>query len=171
MAAAPEQHLNEIVAGFATGMLVTRMADGGMHARPLAVAADPQRKDGGIIYFATSIKSPKVAEIEGDPSVLVTFQGKATWAVIAGAAEVVRDRALIERLWSEDWRVFFPGGRDDPDVCILAITPCAGEYWDDRGMAALTASAKGAITRATGRRLDTDEAHDHAKVQRGKPRR
>jgi general stress protein 26 len=77
MAAASEQRLNEIVAGFATGMLVTRSADGGMHARPLADAADPQGKEGDTIYFATSIASPKVAEIEANPVVLVTFQGKA----------------------------------------------------------------------------------------------
>jgi hypothetical protein len=90
--------------------------------------------------------------------------------VIAGTAEVVRKRALIDRLWSEDWRIFFPGGQDDPELCILAITPRAGEYWDDRGVAGLTSSAKSTMALAMGRRLKTDEAHDHAKVQHGKPR-
>jgi general stress protein 26 len=171
MGAEQEEHLQEIVAGFSTGMLVTRTAGGGMHARPLAVAADPQRKQGGPIYFATSIESPKVAEIEAEPNVLVTFQGKARWAVVAGTAEVVRDRSLIDRLWSDDWRIFFPDGPGDKYLCILAIRPSAGEYWDDRGAAGARSSARGAVARAAGRRLETDEAHDHAKLQPGKPRR
>jgi general stress protein 26 len=168
---AEEDHLEEIVAGFATGMLVTRASDGGMHARPLAVVRDPKQKSGGSTYFATSIESPKIGEIEADPNVVVTFQGKARWAVIYGAAEIVRDPELIGRLWSEEWRVFFPDGWKDKSLCLLAITPKSGEYWDDRGPAGAEAVARSAAALATGRRLDTDEAHDHAKVrQRGSRR-
>jgi len=167
---AEEDHLEEIVAGFATGMLVTRTSDGGMHARPLAVVRDSKHKRGSI-YFATSIGSPKVGEIEADPNVVVTFQGKARWAVIHGAALIVRDPELIDRLWSEEWRVFFPDGPKDKSLCLLAITPKSGEYWDDGGPAGAEAAARSAAALATGRRLETDEAHDHAKVrQRGSRR-
>jgi general stress protein 26 len=169
--AAEERHLREIVDSFSTGMLVTHAPDGGMHARPLALARDPQDRGSGRTYFATSIESPKVSEIAADPNVVVAFQGEARWAVIYGAAEIVRDRELIDRLWSEEWRVFFPDGRDDPSLCILAITPTAGEYWDDRGEAGAKSAARTAAAVATGRRLETDEAHDHARVHPRKARR
>jgi hypothetical protein len=45
MAAEQERHLEGIIESFSTGVLVTRAPDGGMHARPLAVAPDPQRKE------------------------------------------------------------------------------------------------------------------------------
>ena len=143
------------------------------YARPLAIAAGPQQPSesgSGPIYFATSIESPKVHEIEANPHVLVTFQGKARWAVIAGRGSGARP-ALIDRLWSDDWRVFFPDGRADKLLCILAVTPSAGEYWDDRGMAGVRSSSRSAIACATGCRLETDEAHDHTKVQPAMPRK
>ena len=73
MNATPRQNLYQLIKGFKTAMLVTRARQQAMHARPLAVADVPE--DGDIL-FATSSRSPKVAEIAADPRVLVTFQGK-----------------------------------------------------------------------------------------------
>lgn len=162
---AEAEHLKEIVAGFSTGMLVTHMRDQGMHGRPLAVVQVPEQRDDGSVYFATSIEAPKISEIEADPNVLITFQGKARWAVVYGTAVIVRDTHLISRLWSEELRAFFPDGPEDKLLCILAITPEKGEYWDDRGPAGAEAAGRSAAAVASGRRLETDEAHDHAKVQ------
>ena len=78
-------------------MLVTRSSDGGMRARPLAIA------DGGddeTLYFSTSIESPKVREIEADPHVNVVMQDGRRYVSLSGVAKVVRDRGIIERLWS-----------------------------------------------------------------------
>jgi len=162
----PEQRkFRDIIGSFSTGMLVTRSARGSLHARPLATVTDPQGAQGGTIHFATSLDSPKVKEIEADPTVLVTLQGKARWAVVHGTAVVVRDRAVIDRFWSEEWRVFFPGGRTDPLLCLLEFTPMAGEYWDDRGIAGVRAAANRDRALAAGRSLETDDAHEHAKVQ------
>jgi general stress protein 26 len=85
-------------------------------------------------YFSTSIESPKIAEIEADPHVLITFQGHNEFVSIEGTATVVRDRALIDRLWAEDWRLWFPEGRDDPTLCLLKVSAERGEYWDTSGV-------------------------------------
>ena len=45
----------------------------------------------------------------------------------------VRRRALIERLWSEAWRVWFPGGKDDPSLCLIRVEAREAEYWDNAG--------------------------------------
>ena len=101
------EHLYDLIEGFGTAMLVT-CKSGGLHARPMAVA---QIEHGADAYFATSIDSPKVAEIEADPHVLLTFQSNAKFASVDGEAAVVRDRALIDKLWSSEWKMWFPRGQ------------------------------------------------------------
>ena len=64
------QHLYDLLSGFDTAILVTRAADGHLHARPMAVAELHADADA---YFVTSIDSPKVAEIYADADVLLTF--------------------------------------------------------------------------------------------------
>jgi general stress protein 26 len=77
---------------------------------------------------------------------------------------VIRDRALIEDLWRESWRIWFPDGMDDPMLCLLAVEPRKGEYWDSSGIKGLTSLFKGALAYLRGKRMETDEAHAHAKV-------
>jgi general stress protein 26 len=159
--AGPQQHLYQVIRGFKAAMLITHAAGGGLHARPLAVADVPAD---GEILFATSISSPKVAEIVADPNVLVTFQGGSACATVAGTARVSRDRARLTALWSETWRIWYPAGIDDPSLCLLAVTPSTAEYWDNSGIKSLRYLFKGAKAYLLGERMETDEAHAHAKV-------
>ncbi|HEX7238063.1 MAG TPA: pyridoxamine 5'-phosphate oxidase family protein [Gammaproteobacteria bacterium] len=125
------EHLYDLLEGFETAMLVTRSNDGHMHARPMAVAEVRADADA---YFVTSIDSPKVAEIYADADVLLTFQSAHQYAAIYGRVNVVRDRALIERLWKETWKTWFPGGKSDPEIALLRFDADHGELWNDAGM-------------------------------------
>lgn len=134
------EKLFDIVEDFDTAMLVT--ASGGrMHARPMAVA---RFKEGTDAYFAASINSPKVAEIEANPDVLLVFQSSSTYATVNGRASVTRDQALIEKLWSPVWKAWFPQGKDDPRLCLLKVDPQSAEYWDNSGTNALSYLFEGA---------------------------
>lgn len=125
------EHLQDLISGFNTAMLTTRSADGGVHIRPMRVARMVADQD---LLFATGLTTPKVEEIAKNNQVAVTFQGSADYAVLYGTAQVSKDRALIDELWSEAWRVWFPEGKDDPNLCLLAITPVSAEYWDSSGL-------------------------------------
>jgi general stress protein 26 len=125
------EHLYDLLKGFETAMLVTRARDGNMHARPMAVAE--MRADADA-YFVTSIDSPKIAEIYADADVLLTFQSAHQYAAIYGRVNVVRDRALIDRLWKETWKAWFPRGRSDPAIALLRFDADRGELWNDLGM-------------------------------------
>src|SRR4029079_1600349 len=70
---------------------------------------------------------------DANPAVSVTFQSRAQFASVHGNAYIVRDRALIEKLWSEAWRIWFPGGKDDPSLCLIRVEAREGEYWDNAG--------------------------------------
>jgi general stress protein 26 len=124
------EHLRELISDFGTAMLVTRTPDGGLRSRPLAIADDEET---GALSFATAIDSPKMRELEADPHVNVAMQGKQKFVSVTGVARVERDRALIERLWSEAWKPWFPGGKDDPSLCILTVEPTEAAYWDASG--------------------------------------
>ena len=124
------KRLSELVIRFDTAMLVTRSSDGGMRARPLTIA---DSGDGEALYFSTAIESPKVREIEADPHVNVVMQDGRRYVSLSGVAKVVRDRGLIERLWSPSWKVWFPKGVDDPSLRLLRVEPVeAGVLGHDR---------------------------------------
>jgi len=92
-----KQHLFDVLKGFDTAMLITHSGNG-LHVRPMAIA---ELRPDADMYFSTSLQSPKIAEIDANPAVSVTFQSRAQFASVHGNAYIVRDRALIEKLWSE----------------------------------------------------------------------
>lgn len=146
----PREHLFDLIRDFDDAMLVTCTAYGHLRARPMALAK-PVDADGHL-YFATAVDSPKVQELEHDARVAVVLQGKARFVSVSGHARVVNDRALIERLWSEAWKVWFPAGKDDPRLCLLAVEPEEAEYWDQagaRGLRYLFRAARAYVTHET----------------------
>ena len=58
---------------------------------------------------------------------------RAVSSAVAGRASIVNDRAKIEELWSPAMKLFFPGGKDDPDLCLIRVEVDSAEYWDGPG--------------------------------------
>jgi general stress protein 26 len=156
-----EKHLYELIKHFPTAMVVTHAKDGSCHARPMAVA---EIKPGTDAYFATTIDSAKIAEIEADPRILITFQSSSEFATLEGNATIVRDRILIDRLWSEAWRVWYPKGKDDPSLRLLKVSVEQGEYWDGSGIEGIKYMFEGMKAIFQGRRPEMDSSQ-HSKVK------
>jgi general stress protein 26 len=155
------KQLIELLKHFHTAMLVTHTDGGGLRARPLALAA---AHDEGVLYFATSSSSPKVAEIERTPEVAVTLQDSRRYVSIGGTARITCDRALIDRLWSETWKLWFPQGKGDPDLCIVVVTPHEAEYWDQSGLAGVKFVLEAVQAYATGTKPKSGESANHGKL-------
>jgi general stress protein 26 len=153
-------HLREVMADFDTAMLVTS-ADAEMRARPLALA---HGKDDGLLYFPTSARAPKIAEIEVDPRVCVTMQSNRRFVSLSGRARVVRDLPTIEAVWSEAWKVWFPQGKTDPDLALIAVTPLMAEYWDNQGTKGLAYLFESAKALFSSTRPDLRDDEQNAKV-------
>src|SRR5215208_5457450 len=49
---------------------------------------------------------------------------------ISGKAQLVRDRKKIEELWKPEFKMWFPEGKDDPEIALLRISLEKAEYWD-----------------------------------------
>ncbi len=125
-----EEKFRELLRDFDAAMLVTRTTEGQLRARPMAVA-DVQ--PGGELWFVTERHSGKMEEIARDAHVNVVMQATHKFVSISGTAAPVDERRKVAELWNEAWKVWFPGGKDDPGLILLRVHGDAGEYWDNTG--------------------------------------
>jgi general stress protein 26 len=124
-----KKHLHELLESFDTAMLITRHRDK-LHARPMAVASV---EGTNTVWFVSSIDSPKADEIREDPRVSATFQKERKFVALSGRGELVRDRAKIDALWKETWRLWFPNGKNDPSIALIRVNVEDAEFWDNAG--------------------------------------
>jgi general stress protein 26 len=163
MATQPDTKLRELLDEFGVGMLVTRTADGSLRARPMALAeAEPD----GTLWFATDRHSGKMDELDRDGHVVVTMQSKTKFVSLSGTARAVDDRAKLSQLWKVEWKVWFPGGKDDPNITLLRVDGTAGEYWDNSGASGLKYLIEAGKALLSGERPSVDDDPKvHAKVK------
>jgi len=156
------RHLVEVLKDFDSAILVTRTESGELRGRPMTFA---KLEAGGDIFFACSLSTETAREIEADPRVAVTVQGKVKFASVSGRAHLTRDRALIKQLWREGWKLWFPEGPDDPNLCLIKFDADEGEYWDNSGSRGIKFALRAASAYVRGDRLDERDASQNAKVK------
>lgn len=115
---------------FDHAMLVTHSGIG-MIARPMMIAEVDALGD---FWFATDLASGKVDDINSNPDVCITMTGSSGNATVRGKATVIRDLSKIKDLWSETWRVWFPGGPTDSNLVLIKVDSLDGEYWSTAGI-------------------------------------
>jgi general stress protein 26 len=108
-------------------MLTTRFA-GGLQARPLQSRPD---RYAGIIWFVTDLHSSKEYEIKSENEVGLAFLDvKANaYLSITARAEVRHDHAKAAEIWKPSDNMWW-NGPDDPNVCVLRVSPLTAELWD-----------------------------------------
>lgn len=154
-----ENNLYDVVKDFDEAMLVTHSARG-IHARPMAIA---QLDESMVAYLLTDMNSIKIEEIRANPHALLTFQSARKFATVSGELTINDDRTLIETLWKEIWKVWFPIGKSDPNIALLKFTPSEGEFWDNAGIQGLKYVYAAAKAYIAGERPKPD-AEQHSKV-------
>jgi general stress protein 26 len=80
--------------------------------------------------MTTAIGSTKAIEIAADPRVSVSIQSSKGIVVVEGIAKLSQDRAIIDQLWDESWRIWYPEGRTSPSIAIIVVEPEHATYWD-----------------------------------------
>jgi len=109
--------------------MLTTIDAGHMRSRPMSTQ---QTEFDGDLWFFTSDNTHKIDEIAKDNRVCAAYAKPAsdTYVSISGRAEVVKDRAKMEELWSPILKAWFPDGLEDPHLCLLKVTAEQAEYWD-----------------------------------------
>ena len=124
------EKLRELVKDIDFCMLTTIDEQGDMHSRPMS--ANGEIDANGDLWFFTGASSHKVSEVSKSPKVNVSFADPKNqhYVSISGAATLVRDRKKIDELWKPEFKMWFPEGKDDPEVALLRIGLEKAEYWD-----------------------------------------
>jgi general stress protein 26 len=165
MAADTSQRLKEQLADFETAMLVTHSPDGALRARPMAVAGvDPD----GDLWFVTNRNSGKIDDVAADAHVNVTMQSGGNagkFVSLSGQARQVEDRRKVGEVWNEHMRVWFPGGKDDPNLVLLRVDASEGEFWDNSGTNSIKYLIKAGVAYLRGEKPQNDSTeHGRAKL-------
>ncbi|MDG2526602.1 pyridoxamine 5'-phosphate oxidase family protein [Stenotrophomonas sp. HITSZ_GD] len=123
------RQLAELLRDIPVAMFTTVAMDGRLVSRPLGTQ---EVEFDGDLWFVTAASSPKIAEIAANPRVNVAYAApdRNTYVSVAGRAEVLQDRARVERYWSPAMQVFFPGGKDDPELRLIHVRAESAEYWN-----------------------------------------
>jgi general stress protein 26 len=118
----------EIIEQLGVCMVTTIIAGVGLRARPLEARPD---RDTGTIWFVTDARSDKEHEIEVERNVEITFVDVKTnvHLSITATATPRRDYAKAAEIWKAVDNMWWDGP-DDPNVCILQVTPLTAELWD-----------------------------------------
>lgn len=121
--------LTELIEGIETAMLTTIGKNRHLVSRPLRTQ---QIGDDGALWFITNRHSCKADEIKMHPQVNVAYASASanTYISVAGKASLVFDKARIHQLWSPAMDVFYPEGKDDPEICLLKVEMESAEYWE-----------------------------------------
>ena len=144
-------------------MLVTHAGQERLRARPMAIA---EVEADLCVWFITSVESAKVHEIESDTRVhLICQKDRSAYLSIEGLADLVNDRNRISEVWSEEFKVWFPGGKSDPDIVLIKVRPQRSEYWDNQGANKVAYLWEAARAYVTGTTPEIKEGEPHGVVQ------
>jgi general stress protein 26 len=158
-----EQHFFELLHEFDTATLITRArATGELHGRPMAIA---NLDEDGTLWFITGVDSTKVLETRDDSRALVSLQSSRQFVTMNGHLELVADRAKVDEMWKEAYRVWFDG-KSDPEIVLLRFTPFDAEYWDNSGAHGIKHAFEAAKAYLHGQKIDpsASDPEAHAKV-------
>lgn len=106
--------------------------DDGATCRPMmALEVDNE----GNVWFFSAVLSGKNKAIREDNKVQLFFAHppKGSYLIVNGTAEIIMDKEKIAALWTSEEEQWFKGGKGDPNISILKVTPQNTYYWDASG--------------------------------------
>ena len=122
------RHLRKLLKGIRVGMLTTQTLNGESRSRPMLVH---DVDENGWLWFLTDRSSRKACELIQNPHASIAFQSPRgdRYISVQGTAIVVRDDVQLRRMWNATYRSWFPRGKNDPEIVLVAVRITRAEYW------------------------------------------
>jgi len=140
--------LRRLLRGITVGMLTTRTEAGETHGRPMLVQ---DMDEDGWLWFMTDRSSRKACELSRSPDAAVMFQSPRgdRYVSVQGTAVVVEDDHKLKQIWNPTYRAWFPKGRRDPQIVLVALRVKRVDYWlvPRSRLSRVVGAAKALITR------------------------
>jgi len=111
-------------------MLTTHSSDGHLTARPMSNNGEVEFD--GDVWFFSETDTRKVAEIEAQPSVQLSYADIENYRFVSmtGDAQIVRDAEKKRELWIEDLERWFDDGPESEEIVLIKVTPSVVSYWN-----------------------------------------
>ena len=106
--------------------------DDGSTCRPMSTQ---DVDDDGNLWFFSDINSDKNKEIRQNKNVQLFYShpGISSYIVVNGDAEIIIDKNKTAEIWSPLVKVWFKGGKEDPNISIIKVNTHSAYYWDVEG--------------------------------------
>ncbi len=116
-------------------MLMTHAPGGALAGRPMSNNGDVEYE--GDSWFFADDSAAMVADIRRDPNVALSYAGSKgmlgkppVFISIAGAAELIKDKATFAEHWTKDLERWWPQGVDTPGLTLIKVHADRIHYWD-----------------------------------------
>jgi general stress protein 26 len=122
------RQLQRLLHGISIGMLTTVTPAGDIRSRPMLMH---DVDENGWLWFLTDRSSRKAWELVQNPHAAIAFQSprRDRYVSVEGTAIVVRDDVRLRRMWNPTYRAWFPRGKGDPEIVLVAVRISRVEYW------------------------------------------
>ena len=109
--------------------MMTTIDGGHLRSRPMSTQ---QVEFDGDLWFFTKLRAEKVEDIQELPDVVVSYvdEGRNLYISASGKATVKRDLEMMEEMWHNGLKAWFPEGLDDPQLGLIQVSVEYAEYWD-----------------------------------------
>jgi general stress protein 26 len=112
------------------------------------------------------MESPKTEEVEQDQHVNAVFQKRNRFLSITGTGALIRDRKRVDEVWKPAYKLWFPEGKEDPNLVLLKLVPKHAEYWDETGTKGVRYLLGRFVNTLRKKRPNDDEQNErHAKLE------
>ena len=145
------KQLSEKMRDIDFAMLATRTQGGAIGSRPMSNNREVDY-DGDAWFFAEE-RALMVKDIEADPRVNLSYQGKSGmlgmrpfFLAVEGRATLVRDKALFKDHWTKGLERWWPDGVDTPGLVLLKVSGERAHYWDGEDEGELSLSSVSAAS-------------------------
>ncbi len=109
--------------------------------------------ENGKLWFFSSAASYKNREVNAEEHVQLIYSKPSTadFMVVYGKGYIRRDKQIIDELWNNYIKAWFPEGKDDPALTVIEVVPDEAYYWDTKHgrmisfLKILTAAATGIV--------------------------
>lgn len=93
------------------------------------------RKREGIrnFWFTTNLSSMRVKHYHSNPNACIYFCDRRFFrgVMLKGRIKILTDADSRNMIWQDEDTMYYPGGIDDPDYCVLKFTAFSGRYYSN----------------------------------------
>ena len=146
--------LQALVKSQSTCLFATRLNRIPLNVRPMTTQ---QVDDDGSFWFLSSSTSEKNRDILENSHVQLFYSNPSSseFLTVYGTCAIVTAKSKVHELWTSLAKAWFPGGKDDPTLTLLRLTPDEAHYWDTKHGSAI-AFLKIVTAALTGNANDSD---------------